>query len=93
MTKKNTHLSFYKQISVIRSINAATTTKIEEIIGGSGSLKSKFDGRTRLQQSMAKKYEGSYNTWPLRLKYLHTFAINGFAVDFSTAYDGEPDDE
>ena len=92
MTKKQNYKSFYKQIRVISSINASITTKIEEIIGGAGPIKSQFDKRTEMQQNMAKKY-GSYDTWALKLKYLHTVASKAFNLDFSTAEDGVQDDE
>ena len=96
MTKKENYKSFYKQIRVLRSINAATTTKIDEIIGGSsGRIKSQFDERTKLQQDMALQY-GNYGTPDMKLMYLGTFAakLNGMA-DFSTSAveDGEEDDD
>ena len=80
---------------MIRSINASTTTKIDEIIGGAGQYKSIFDERTKLQQGMALKYEETYKTPATKLLYLHTFADKCFFVDFSTSAveDGEEDDE
>ena len=92
MTKKKNYESFYKQIRVIRRIVAETSSKIDDIIGGAGPIKSQFDKRSELQQNMAKKY-GSYDTWALKLKYLHTVASKAFTLDFSTAEDGEQDDE
>ena len=92
MTKKQNYKSFYKQIRVISSINASITTKIEEIIGGAGPIKSQFDKRSELQQSMALKY-GSYDTIAMKMKYLHTFASKCFNLDFTTAEDGPQDDD
>ena len=85
-------MSFYKQIRVIRSINASTSSKIDEIIGGSGPIKSQFDQRTKLQQDMALKYS-NYDTEAMKLMYLHKVASKGFILDFTTAEDGVPDDE
>ena len=84
MTKKNNFMSFYKQIRVIRSINASTSSKIDEIIGGSGPIKSQFDQRTKLQQDMTSMY-GSYDTEAMKMMYLHKFASKCFIVDFSTS--------
>ena len=92
MTKKHNYKSFYKQIRVLRSINATTSTKIDEIIGGAGPIKSQFDKRSELQQSMALKY-GSYDTIAMKMKYLHTFASKCFNLDFTTAEDGPQDDD
>ena len=91
MTKKKNFMSFYKQIRVIRSINASTSSKIDEIMGGS-AIKSQFDQRTKLQQDMALKYS-NYETEAMKLMYLHKVASKAFILDFTTAEDGVPDDE
>ena len=92
MTKKKNFMSFYKQIRVIRSINASTSSKIDEIIGGAGPIKTQFDQRTKLQQDMALKY-GSYKTEAMKMVYLHKVASKAFTLDFTTAEDGVQDDE
>ena len=85
-------MSFYKQIRVIRSINASTSSKIDEIIGGAGPIKTQFDQRTKLQQDMALKYS-SYKTEAMKMVYLHKVASKAFTLDFTTAEDGEQDNE
>ena len=90
MTVKKNYKSVYKMIQVIRTIDRATSSKINEIIGGKGRLKKDFEERNKLQQKMTKDYEaGHYRTDKMKLKYLRTFADNCFTLDFTTARDGK----
>ena len=77
-------------IQVIRVIDKATSSKINEIIGGQGRLKKDFEKRNKLQQSMTQDYaDGNYRTPEMKLEYLHTFADKCFILDFTTAQDGK----
>ena len=90
MTKKKNYKSVYKMIQVIRTIDRATSSKIDEIIGGQGRLKTEFEKRNKLQQSMTQEYAaGNYRTNKMKLKYLHKVASKCFTLDFTTARDGE----
>ena len=90
MTVKKNYKSVYKMIQVIRVIDKATSSKINEIIGGQGRLKKDFEKRNKLQQSMTQDYaDGNYRTPQMKLEYLHTVADKCFILDFTTAQDGK----